>query len=410
MSKARWRKARWVGLAVYCCVALLAATSCGSDDDDDGSAGGGTTTTAADTQIAGLGTTLEEIKQKAREEGEVNLVIWAGYADKSWAKPFTQQTGCKVVTKDGASSDDMVDLMGTGAYDGVSASGDATLRLIAREDVAPVNFDLTPNYADVFPGLKDKSYNTVDGVGYGVPHGRGPNLLVFRKDKLPAGTDSWASVWDGSQAGKLSIYDNPIYIADAAVYLMATQPDLGIENPYKLDQKQFDAAVDLLKEQKPQIAKYWDGTTYADQVTTFKSGETTVGTTWPYQTNLMAAEKPPVPVTSLKPKEGTTGWSDTWMIAKNAAHPNCMYLWLNYIISPEANAKVAEYFGEAPSNSKACALTKDANHCDTYHATDEAWWEDVYYWDTPTTDCGDDRGEVCKAYEDWKAAWTEIKG
>jgi putative spermidine/putrescine transport system substrate-binding protein len=408
MRKGRWRRFRWVGLAVYVVIALLAATSCGGDDDESS----GTTTegSAASTAIPGLGANLDEIKQKARSEGMVNLVIWAGYADKSWAKTFTQQTGCKVVTKDGASSDDMVDLMGTGAYDGVSASGDATLRLIARGDVAPVNYDLTPNYADVFDGLKNRSYNTVDGQGYGVPHGRGPNLLVFRKDKLPAGTNSWAPVWDGSQAGKLSIYDNPIFIADAAVYLKATQPDLEIENPYELDQKQFDAAVDLLKKQRPQIGKYWDGTTYATQVTTFKSGETTVGTTWPYQTNLMAAEKPPVPVTSVKPKEGTTGWSDTWMIAKEAKHPNCTYLWMNYIISPAANAKVAEYFGEAPSNEKACALTKDKDHCNTYHATDEAWWKDVYYWDTPVADCGDDRGDVCKTYEDWKATWTEIKG
>jgi putative spermidine/putrescine transport system substrate-binding protein len=409
MSKGRWRRLHFAGLAIYVVIALLAATSCGGGDDNESS---GTTTedTAASTAIPGLGANLDEIKQKARGEGMVNLVIWAGYADKSWAKTFTQQTGCKVVTKDGASSDDMVDLMGTGAYDGVSASGDATLRMIARGDVAPVNFDLTPNYADVFDGLKNRSYNTVDGQGYGVPHGRGPNLMVFRKDKLPAGTDSWAPVWDGSQAGKLSIYDNPIFIADAAVYLKSTQPDLEIENPYELDQKQFDAAVDLLKKQRPQIAKYWDGTTYASQVTTFKSGQTTVGTTWPYQTNLMAAEKPPVPVSSVKPKEGTTGWSDTWMIAKKAKHPNCMYLWMNYIISPAANAKVAEYFGEAPSNEKACALTADKDHCNTYHATDEAWWKDVYYWDTPVADCGDDRGDNCKTYEDWKAAWTEIKG
>ena len=165
----------------------------------------------------------------ARDEGEVNLVIWAGYADKSWADEFTAQTGCEVKTKDGAGSDDMVDQMATGAYDGVSASGDATLRLIAKGDVAPINTDLTPNYEDVFDGLKDQSYNSVDGVPYGVPHGRGPNYLVFRNDILPADTDSWAPIWDGSQAGKLSIYDGPLFIADAAVYLKETQPDLEID-------------------------------------------------------------------------------------------------------------------------------------------------------------------------------------
>jgi putative spermidine/putrescine transport system substrate-binding protein len=375
-----------------------------------GCGGGDSSSSSADWQVPGLGSTIDEITAKAKDEGQTNLVIWAGYADKSWSDEFTKTTGCKVITKDGANSDDMVDLMATGAYDGVSASGDATLRLIAKGDVAPVNFDLTPNYTDVFSGLKDQSYNTVDGVGYGVPHGRGPNELVFRNDILPANTNSWAPIWDGSQKGKVSIYDSQNFIADAAVYLMATQPDLKITNPYELDADQFTAAVDLLKQQKPAIGKYWDGNTYADQVTTFKSGETTVGTTWPYQVNLMAAEKPPLSVTALKPKEGTTGWSDTWMISTKAAHPNCTYLWMNYIISPQANAKVAEWFGEAPSNSKACDYTTDKNFCTTYHATDPSWWKDVYYWNTPTADCGDDRGEVCKTYADWRAAWTEIKG
>lgn len=400
MSGRKVRVGRWAVLGLLVGALSVVAAGCGGSDDES----------SASAEIKGLGTTLEEIQANAKNEGEVNLVIWAGYADKSWADQFTQETGCKVNTKDGASSDDMVDLISTGAWDGVSASGDATLRLIAKGDAAPVNFDLTPNYADVYEGLKDQPYNTVDGVGYGVPHGRGPNYMVFRNDIVPADTDSWAPIWDDSHAGKLSIYDSQNFIADAAVYLKATQPDLNITNPYELDDDQFNAAVDLLKEQRPNIGKYWDGVTYADQVTTFKSGETVVGTTWPYQVNLMAAEKPPLAVSAIKPKEGTTGWSDTWMIYSKAAHPNCMYLWMNYIISPEANAKVAEWFGEAPANAKACDETTDPNFCTTYHADDEAWWEDVYYWSTPEADCGDDRGEVCKTYEDWRAAWTEIKG
>ena len=304
----RNRAAVWAALGLLVAALSVVAAGCGGGSD------------SASTEIEGLGSTLDEIRANAKDEGEVNLVIWAGYADKSWAAAFTKQTGCTVNTKDGASSDDMVDLMSTGAYDGVSASGDATLRLIANEDVAPVNFDLIPNYADVFEGLKDKSYNTVDGVGYGVPHGRGPNLMVWRTDTLPATNDTWAPIWPGTDyKGKLSIYDNQIFIADAALYLKATQPDLNITDPYELDEDQFNAAVDLLKQQRPNIGEYWDGVTYAKQVTTFKSGESAVGTTWPYQVNLMAAEKPPVPVDSTVPKEGTTGWSDTWMIAAKAA-------------------------------------------------------------------------------------------
>jgi putative spermidine/putrescine transport system substrate-binding protein len=398
MTQAWKRRLGGVALSGLLVFLAFAAAGCGGG-------GGG----SSEEQISGLGDSLDDIQQKARDEGQVNLVIWSGYADPAWAKPFTQQTGCKVNTKDGASSDDMIDLISTGQYDGVSASGNASVRLMSRGDVAPVNTDYLPNYADVQEGIKDQSYNSKDGKPYGVPHGRGPNLLMFRTDAVPSDTNSWAVIWDKSDPynGKLSIYDDSIFIADAAVYLKATRPDLEIDNPYELDDKQFSAAVDLLKKQAPQVSDYWPGDV-AKQVQAFTNKDAVVGTTWPYQVNLLEDAK--VPVKAVKPKEGTTGWSDTWMIYSKAQHPNCMYLWMNYIISPEAQAKVAESFGEAPVNPKACALTTDKDHCAKFHAEDESWWKDVYYWTTPTQDCGDDRGDVCKTQEDWKAAWTEIRG
>jgi putative spermidine/putrescine transport system substrate-binding protein len=393
----------WALAVLLAAAATFVATGCGGDGDEEGESA---------TQIAGLGSTFQEIQEKARSEGQVNLVIWTGYAEKAWAKPFTQATGCQVKTKDGASSDDMVDLMSTGQYDGVSASGDATLRLIAKKDVAPVNLDLIPNYAQVYEGLKGQPHNTVDDVSYGVPHGRGPNLLIFRTDQLPESTDSWAPIWDQASkyTGKLSIYNNPIFIADAAVYLKSTRPELKITNPYELDDKQFQAAVDLLKQQKQYIGEYWDGATYSKQITSFKTGQSAVGTTWQYQVNTLNAEKSAPPIKAVKPKEGTTGWSDTWMISSQAKHPNCMYLWMNHIISPKANAAVAEYFGEAPVSPAACKLTQNKGHCAQNHAADEAYWKDVYYWTTPVADCGDDRGDVCKTYADWRTAWTAIRG
>ena len=399
MSKARWRKARWLGLAVYCCVALLAATSCGGDDDEEA---GGTTTTASATE--GMATEIGE------PEGQVNLINWAGYVEKDWVTPFEQQTGCKVNSKVGGSSDEMVTLMKTGNYDGVSASGDATLRLIAGGDVAPVNLDLIENYDAVFEGLKNQPHNTVDGVPYGVPHGRGANLLMWRTDVVKPAPDSWSVVWEANSPykGKITAYDSPIYIADAALYLKATQPDLGIEDPYELDDKQFQAAVDLLKQQNANIGEYWSDA--AKEIQSFTNKDTVVGTTWQYQANQLTGAKDPVPVQATLPKEGSTGWSDTWMISSKAKNPNCMYMWMNYIISPEANAKATEYFGEAPVNAAACDLTVDKNHCTTFHAQDEDYFSKVAYWKTPIKDCGDDRGSVCKDYSEWTAAWTEIKG
>ncbi|HLG07412.1 MAG TPA: extracellular solute-binding protein [Gaiellaceae bacterium] len=393
------RVARWAAFGLLVAALSVVAAGCGGGDDEGG----------ASTEIEGLGTSLEEIQTLARDEGEVNIVQWAGYA--TLVDEFTAATGCKVNTKDGATSDDMISLIQTGAYDGVSASGNASVRLMTTGDAAPVNTDFIPNYADVQEGIKNKDYNSLDGQPYGVPHGRGPNYLMFRTDVVPEATDSWDVIWDksGPYNGKLSIYDDSIFIADAAVYLKATQPDLGIENPYELDEEQFTAAVDLLKKQAPNVGEYWPGDV-AKQIQSYTNGDSVAGTTWPYQYVQLTAADPPVPVKAIKPKEGTTGWSDTWMVYSKAANPNCMYLWMDHMISPEAQAAVAEGFGEAPVNLKACELTKNANHCAEYHADDESWWEDVYYWTTPVADCGDDRGEVCKTQEDWEAAWTEIRG
>ncbi|HEY7537060.1 MAG TPA: extracellular solute-binding protein [Gaiellaceae bacterium] len=394
MRKVRSKHVSLAALAALVGALAFVAAGCGGGGDEGG-----------DWQIEGLGSTLEEIQENARQEGEVNLIQWAGYAQL--VDEFKAQTGCTVNTKDGTTSDDMVSLLSTGEYDGVSASGNASVRMMERGDVAPVNTDLIPNYADVQEGIKNQDYNSRDGQPYGVPHGRGPNLLTFRTDEVTPAPDSWSVIWDADTPykGKISIYDDSIFIADAAVYLKATQPDLGIDNPYQLTKEQFDAAVNLLKGLAPNVGEWWAD--YAKQIQSFANKDIVVGTTWPYQVNVLKGDNQPVE--GVKPKEGTTGWSDTWMIYSKAAHPNCMYLWMNHMISPEAQALVAEGFGEAPINLKACALTKNKNHCSEFHAEDEEWWNDVYYWTTPTEDCGGEGG-TCMTQEDWVNAWTEIRG
>jgi putative spermidine/putrescine transport system substrate-binding protein len=377
----------------------------------------------------------EALKSVGPGEGQLNIICWAGYCEDGtitkgvdWVTPFEQQTGCQVNVKIGDTSDQMVDLMRTGQYDGVSASGNATARLVEGGDVAPVNTDLVPNYKTIFPDLKDQPYNTFDGVNYGIPHGRGANLLMWRTDKVQPSPTSWSIILDPNQAkkysGHISVYDDPIYIADAAMYLKTHQPDLGITDPYELTDDQFSAAVDLLKQQHPYVGDYWSS--YLKQINLFTSGDDQVGSTWQYQYFTLLASKVPVaapgPDTGYVPTEGATGWSDTWMIAKNAAHPNCMYKWMNYVTSAPVQAQIMQWFGEAPAQSQACApdvvtaadkklgLPPDPKFCDNYHAADPAFWKRVYFWKTPLADCGDDRGTSCKDYNDWVSAWTEIKG
>lgn len=351
-----------------------------------------------------------------KTEGALNLVAWAGYVEDGtndpavdWVTDFEKDTGCEVNVKVGATSDEMVELIQSGQYDGVSASGDATQRLIAGGDVAPVNTDLVPNYKDISDKLKMRAWNSVDGVMYGIPHGYGANLLMYNKDVVKPAPTSWSAVFDDASTykGKVTAYDSPIYIADAALYLKSAKPELKITDPYALDDTQFEAAMNLLKDQKANIGEYWSDYTLSQSA--FASGSIVVGTTWQVIANLLLAED--APIDTVLPKEGSTGWSDTWMLASKAKHPNCMYKWMDHITSPKANAAVAEYFGEAPSNIKACKETVDPNHCDTYHADDDAYIDQIAFWTTPTAKCLDGRTDVtCKTYAEWTAAWNELKG
>jgi putative spermidine/putrescine transport system substrate-binding protein len=370
--------------------------------------------------LAGCGssnnnTTGEELQKVGKGEGEVDLISWAGYVEPEWSKPFEQKTGCKVNNKVAGTSDEMVQLMRTGQYDGVSASGNATERLVDGGDVAPVNVSLVPNYKTIFGDLKNQPYNTFEGVHYGIPHGRGANLLMWNSNDVKPAPKSWGVILNPTEAakykGKISAYDDPIYIADAAVYLKAHEPKLGIENPYELNEEQFEAAISLLKEQRPYVGEYWSEA--AKQISAFAGGDDAVGTTWQYQYfELKGAGKPVAASPASQgflPEEGATGWSDTWMISSSAKHPNCMYEWMNWIVSPKVNAEVAEFFGEAPAQTLACEHTANPNFCSEYHAEEPGFWKRVYYWQTPVSDCGNGSSD-CKNYNDWVQAWTSIKG
>ena len=229
-------------------------------------------------------------------EGELNLVAWAGYVEDGstdpavdWVTDFEKETGCQVNVKVGNTSDEMVTLMRTGEYDGVSASGDASGRLIEGGDVDPVNVDLVPNYADIFPALKDQPCNTVDGVNYGIPHGRGSNLLQYNTDEVKPAPTSWVGGLrrgrDGQAEGPRDGVRQPdLHRRRGAVPAGAHSPTSGSTDPYELDQEQFDAAIDLLKKQNEYIGEYWSD--YTKQIEAFANGDSTVGTTWQVITNL----------------------------------------------------------------------------------------------------------------------------
>jgi putative spermidine/putrescine transport system substrate-binding protein len=137
-------------------------------------------------------------------EGEVGIVAWPGYIERGetdknydWVTSFEKATGCKVNVKTAATSDEMVTLMNQGGFDLVTASGDASLRLVAGKKVQPVNVDLVPSWKTVDERLQNAPWHTVDGVHYGVPFQWGPNVLAYNTDVFKEPPKSWAVVFEG---------------------------------------------------------------------------------------------------------------------------------------------------------------------------------------------------------------------
>lgn len=354
---------------------------------------------------------MKPAQSVGKGEGTLNLIAWSGYAQPQWVKPFTKATGCVVNAKYAGSSGEMVSLMangGAGQYDLVSASGDADLRLIYAGDVKPVNMALIPSWKQFRPFLQSPSFNTIKGVHFGVSLQFGPNVLLYSTKTFKSPPTSWSVLYSKKYKGKITVPNNPIQIADAALYLMKSQPSLGITDPYELTQTQFAATIKLLKAQKPLVPKYWGQA--SDEITLFQSGTVVAGAAWPYQTNTLQAAK--LAVKDTIPSEGATGWADTWMLATKAPHPNCAYKWMQWVSTPRVQAEQALNFGETPANSLACAIMNklQAGGCAAYHADKpQSYFQSIKFWKTPLATC-DNGQNNCVPYSEWTNAWTQIAG
>jgi putative spermidine/putrescine transport system substrate-binding protein len=351
-------------------------------------------------------------------EGQVNIVAWAGYIERGetdknfdWVTQFEKDTNCKVNVKTAATSDEMVALMNEGGFDLVTASGDASNRLISGGKVQEVNTALVPSWSKVDPRLQNAPWHTVGDKHYGVPYQWGSNVLMYNTDTFKEAPTSWDVIFkemelpDGkSNKGRVQAYDGPIYVADAALYLKFHQPELGIKDPYALNRDQFNAALNLLREQRKIVGRYWHDAFI--QMDDFKNEGVVASSSWPFQVNILKAEKQPI--ASTVPQEGATGWADTTMMHVDAKNPNCAYKWLEWSLNPKLQGDLAAWFGSVPANLDACkgnALLTDEG-CNTNGLGN---FDKISFWRTPTTDCGDGKKD-CVPYHEWVTNYVAVIG
>ncbi len=377
----------------------------------------GTTTLAATLAVTPA---FAQVTAIGPGEGQVNIVAWPGYIERGetdktfdWVTKFEAASGCKVNVKTANTSDEMVALMNEGGFDLVTASGDASLRLVAGKRVQPVNVDLIPSWSTVDPRLQSASWHTVDGVHYGTPYMWGPNVLMYNtevfKDAPPT---SWNVVFeemnlpDGTtNKGRVQAYDGPIHVADAALYLMTHKPELGITSPYELNEDQYKAALDLLRVQRTLTSRYWHDAFI--QMDDFKNEGMAASGSWPFQVNLLKADK--VPVASTIPAEGATGWADTTMMHVDAANPNCAYMWMEHSLASNLQSDLSVWFGANPAVPAACTDGRGmqtAEGCTTNGLDD---FDKIRFWTTPVANCSQGEGK-CVPYYRWVSDYIGVIG
>jgi putative spermidine/putrescine transport system substrate-binding protein len=358
------------------------------------------------------------LTQVGAGEGSVSIVAWPGYLERGetdpkfdWVTKFEAATSCKVEVKTANTSDEMVALMNEGGFDLVTASGDASLRLIAGKRVQPVNTDLIPSWSRVDARLKDAPWHTVDGVHYGTPFMWGPNVLMYNTTVFPEAPKSWDVVFkemslpDGkTNTGRVQAYDGPIYIADAAMYLMTHQPELGITSPFELNEDQYAAALNILRTQRTLVSRYWHDAFI--QIDDFKNEGIVASSSWPFMVNLLKADG--VPVASTIPAEGATGWADTLMLHAEAAHPNCAYQFMEHSLNSNLQSDLSVWFGAVPSVSEACT---DGSGMQTAAGCSENGLDDfdrINFWRTPVSNC-ESQG-TCVPYYRWVSDYIGVIG
>ncbi len=360
---------------------------------------------------------IARMNKIGKGEGVVDIVAWPGYIERGdtdkgydWVTEFEKKSGCKVRVKTAGTSDEMVALMNEGGFDLVTASGDASMRLIAGKRVQEVNISLIPSYKNIDPRLQQAAWHTVGGKHFGVPYQWGYNVLAYSTKVFKKPPQSWDVVFkemtldDGkSNKGRVQAFDGPIYIADAALYLMYNNPDLGIKNPYELDEKQYKAALDLLRGQRKIVSRYWHDAMV--QIDDFKNEGVVASSAWGFQVNLLQSEKQAI--ASVVPREGATGWADTTMMHADAPHPNCAYMWMEHSINKKLQGDLAAWFGSVPVVPEACkgnALLGDTG-CETNGLKE---FDRIWFWRTPVASCG--AGRSCVPYYRWVTDYIAVLG
>jgi putative spermidine/putrescine transport system substrate-binding protein len=383
----RARAARWALPAVaLACV----ATACGTS---------GSTADVTPVGPSAPATTLP------RAEGTLRLLTRQGYAETSWVRPFERSTGCKVEVRYADGADALRRAASGYAFDVASIPGSVAYAVVQDGAARALNPALVPQRSEFRAPFRDPAAGRAGARRYGVSFLWTPRLELWRTSIRKHAPATWAPLsWNTkARRGRVALEDTPLEIGDAAISLRKLRPELGITDPYALNQAQFVAAVALTKQRVHLAGALWQ--LPGDEIDAFDGGLVDVGAGDWYTAQQIRDQHVNVGLTL--PREGAPGEIDLWMLGAHGLHPGCAYRWMRYASEAGVQAQVARFYGATPVNAGACAVLGKAS-CHALHAdAPAAFLKHIAFRHTPVENCGG--GRICVPFAQWETSWTELR-
>jgi putative spermidine/putrescine transport system substrate-binding protein len=324
-----------------------------------------------------------------------------GYTEDSWIIPFQKQTGCRVLVRYLGPGDDTTAILSQGSYDVVSLASENLPALAAARIIRPIDPALLPHFRTLRPGVRNAPALVRGGALLGVPFQWGPDLLIWNSKALAHAPISWNALYLKRNTGRVSIPDDPMQIADAALLAESQHPSLHIRSPFQLSEKQLRAALKLLGRQKKLSPSRWGAA--SDQVSAFVNGAAQLGAGWSYVAREL--RKQGILARSEIPLEGATAWLDSWSLVASSTHPGCAYRFLDYSTRASVQAKTSRLVGAAPANPRACSLL-GLSTCRSLGYVDAADLKRLRFRTTPGMSCPG--GQRCTSAARWQAVWNRL--
>ena len=276
-------------------------------------------------------------------EGEVVLAAPPGAVPAWLTREFERTTGCAVdvqtIAPDELAARVALDRGAT--IDLALVRSSDSLRLVEGGAVAALDGDLLEHRDDLLEPLREPAATTVDGRSYGLAYDWALDVLVSAPT-IPT-PSSLEVLLDPTYTGQVAMPDDVLTLATAALLN-------GVTDPYALTESELQGASSVLQAQTGLLdGRYAD----ADGLARLLRGGALVALASSATAATLAGEG--LSVTTTLPREGTTGWFESWQLTSRARHPVCAYRWLNLATAPETQAAIARD-GLGPASGEACDL------------------------------------------------------